>query len=107
MWPLRIQKMLLCIFIAVGHGAAVASHLHSSTTARGLALIMGAQYSTGTVSREWKGWLEERCSLEIVRAIYKDFQAVVSSRKDKRNDEFFVRAEEFRQVIQGAVINAR
>lgn len=59
---------------------------------------MGAQYSTGVVAPEWKSWLEERCSLEIVRGIYKDFRIVISSSKDRDNDGFFVTGEEFRQV---------
>ncbi|CAN0055726.1 unnamed protein product [Scytosiphon promiscuus] len=58
---------------------------------------MGAQYSTGTVSPDWKGWLEEGCSLENVRAIYNDFRLLVSSRRD--DDAFFVNHRDFLQVF--------
>lgn len=58
---------------------------------------MGAQYSTGTLSPDWKGWLEDIGSLEMLRSIYQDYRALVSSRID--NDGFFVTAEDFRQVI--------
>lgn len=57
---------------------------------------MGAQYSTGTVSADWKGWLEERCSLEHVRAIYNEFRALVSSRRD--DDGFFINYRDFLKV---------
>ncbi|CAM9478757.1 unnamed protein product [Ectocarpus sp. 4 AP-2014] len=58
---------------------------------------MGAQYSTGTVSADWKGWLEERCSLEHVRAIYNEFRALVSSRRD--DDGFFINHRDFLKVF--------
>ncbi|CAM9250937.1 unnamed protein product [Hapterophycus canaliculatus] len=58
---------------------------------------MGAQYSTGTLSPDWKGWLEEGCSLENIRAIYNDFRVLVSSRKD--DDVFFVSHRDFLQVF--------
>lgn len=57
---------------------------------------MGAQYSTGAVSPDWKGWLEERCSLEQVRSIYSNFRVLVSSRKD--DDGFFITHRDFLQV---------
>lgn len=57
---------------------------------------MGAQYSTGVVSPDWKGWLEERCSLEHLRAIYKDFQTLISTRRD--DDGFFLSHRDFLQV---------
>ncbi|CAM9205777.1 unnamed protein product [Laminaria digitata] len=62
---------------------------------------MGAQYSTGTTSPEWKGWLEERCSLETLRSIYQDFRVGVSSTKDNNidSDTFFITAEEFRRAF--------
>lgn len=65
-----------------------------------LYIVMGAQYSTGTTSPEWKGWLEERCSLETVRSIYQNFRAGVSSTRDNDidSDAFFITAEEFRRV---------
>ncbi|CAM9135722.1 unnamed protein product [Ectocarpus sp. 12 AP-2014] len=58
---------------------------------------MGAQYSTGIVSTDWKGWLEERCSLEHVRAIYNEFRALVSSRRN--DDGFFIDHRDFLKVF--------
>ncbi|CAM9771530.1 unnamed protein product [Ectocarpus sp. 6 AP-2014] len=63
---------------------------------------MGAQYSTGTVSADWKGWLEERCSLEHVRRIHNEFRALVSSRRD--DDGFFINHRDFLKVF-GDVCN--
>lgn len=60
--------------------------------------VMGAQYSAGVLSPDWKNWLGERCSPEGIRSIYTNFRAVVSSKGDRENDGFFVTAEEFRQV---------
>lgn len=57
---------------------------------------MGAQYSTGTISPDWKGWLEDRCSLEHVRALYNDFRELVSKRKD--GDSFFITHRDFLEV---------
>lgn len=61
---------------------------------------MGAQYSTGTTSPDWKAWLEERCSLETLRSFYQDFRVSVSySKRDNiDSDDFFITAEEFRLV---------
>lgn len=59
---------------------------------------MGAQYSTGAVSPDWKGWLEERCSLEQVRATYGDFRVLVSSRRE--DDGFFITHRDFLRVGQ-------
>lgn len=59
---------------------------------------MGAQYSTGVVSPDWKGWVEERCSLEQVRATYSDFQLLVSSRRGE--DGFYITHRDFLQVLQ-------
>lgn len=70
------------------------NNIHVSTA---LAVAMGAQYSTGTLSPDWKGWLEDIGSLEILRSIYQDYRALVSSRIG--NDGFFVTAEDFRQVF--------
>lgn len=60
---------------------------------------MGAQLSTWSISPAWKRWLEERCSLELLRSIYKDFRVVLLSRNgNEDNDPFFISAEDFRQV---------
>lgn len=63
---------------------------------------MGAQYSTGVLAAEWKGWLEERGSLEAIRASYQDFQRLCAERNTSTNgngeDGFFVTAQDFRQV---------
>lgn len=61
---------------------------------------MGAQYSTGTTSPEWRAWLEERCSLETLRSFYQDFRVGMShaQRDNIDSDDFFITAEEFRRV---------
>lgn len=63
---------------------------------------MGAQYSTGILAADWKGWLEQRGSLESIRASYTDFQKLCASRNTSTNgngeDGFFVTIEDFRQV---------
>eukprot|EP00903_Cladosiphon_okamuranus_P017392 g16020.t2 len=58
---------------------------------------MGAQYSTGTVSPDWKGWLEDRCSLEHVRTLYNDFRELLSKRRE--DDTFFITHRDFLEVF--------
>ncbi|CAM9815369.1 unnamed protein product, partial [Discosporangium mesarthrocarpum] len=58
---------------------------------------MGAKYSTGAVSPEWRGWLENCASLEVIRAIYLEFRRLCSQRLD--DDGFFVSVEDFREVF--------
>lgn len=71
---------------------------------------MGVQYSTGVMTPEWKGWLEERGSLEILRSKYQDFRRLCSSRNKSTNgngeDGFLVTAEDFRQARynNGAIV---